>query len=551
MAIKTKTSSKTKRKLSFKKLRIKQILLIVFILVFAATGAYMVFRSKADSFDVNFETDQYNRINAFRAQNGRGALARSDCLTQAARGWALNMASRKALSHSDLANFINGYCGSGWTSLAENIGQGTSSDSLWDGFINSPLHKDNILSNSTKVGVGVFKFDNYCTDNGWCGAYYYEVMEFGNGSAGWASAPFITDAWITGRVTFNGGPAANVKLNTCIGKYPVTDGNGNYAFTVAPGAGFCVRVASGAPSTWGGPGTNNNLENVYAKTYEYQIANASCYHFCSGSAYTWDRNTDGGYDFNYTAHKSIALKSDGTGYSMDTSGILHPYNGAPKLANGKPGYWRGGNVARAIAMNNNGQGYELDYSGGLHPFGGAPNASGAPYWPGVDVGRDVKLIPGTTKGYILDMSGALHPFNGAPTTTGGAYWAGADVARKFVINSQGTGGYILDAYGGLHPFGIGTNRKMSLTAGGPYWAGWDIARSVILKPDNTGGYVLDGFGGLTPFAVGSNSKPPKFTSAPYWAGWDIARDVTFTSWSGSKPTAFVLDGWGGIHKVTQ
>jgi hypothetical protein len=173
-----------------------------------------------------------------------------------------------------------------------------------------------------------------------------------------------------------------------------------------------------------------------------------------------------------------------------------------------PSTWPGWDIARSVAVTAPGKGYILDGYGGLHPFGGAPALADPTYW-GWDIARGIALCSGAAGGYVLDGWGGIHPIGNAKPLSGSAYWEGWDIARGIVVNSTCTGGYVLDGWGGVHPFGDAP--AVNTTA---YWSGWDIARSITLVT-NSSGYVLDGYGGIHPFAANGVSMPPGLSNPLY------------------------------------
>ncbi len=571
-----RTNSKTKKTRTKKVARLSRfsglnVRLPLFIATFALVGVFLLFQSFAGTQNTNQEVYLANLVNQHRGSHSLNSLARAKCLTMAAREWAQYLGDSGQFRHSDTVGLVNKYGCSNWRGIAENIGRGGTVDSQHAAYLNSQCHHFNIDSVAYKSNP-----DGTCTATGGIGSAPYTfigtatytndggvlitVEIFGhcttNCGGEWTAPipenyPGPAQVTITGRTTFAGGPAWDVLIETCTGQQVRSDGNGNFRFNVNSGAGFCVR-ASGQPGVWGTPTTNNNgdVGGANVPSYEYQIAGKNCYHACGGGANTWDRNTDGSYDFNWAEHRSIGLTSSGKGYEIDAFGGIRSIGGTPTI--NPSHWWPNWQIARAVLVDpsGNNQAYVLDGWGGLHGLNGAPQLSGSAYWGGWDIARDVKMLNWSAhSGYTLSGWGSLHAFGGAPSPKITGYWQGQDqVAKKFVINGAGTGGYVLDWYGGLHPFNLGTNNGQPYTRGGPYWSGWNIARSVVLNPNNTGGYVMDGWGGLHPFAVGNNPIPPKIQNFPYWSGWDVARDVVITNWSGAYPTGYTLSAWGSVHR---
>ena len=97
-----------------------------------------------------------SKINKERMDRGLRPLIFDMKIRDVARAWTDHMASTGDFSHNpDYAKQIP----AGWSSAAENIawGSGTNAtvDALHTGFMNSQGHRDNILGDFTRVGVGV------------------------------------------------------------------------------------------------------------------------------------------------------------------------------------------------------------------------------------------------------------------------------------------------------------------------------------------------------------------------------------------------------------
>src|SRR5207249_4387217 len=245
-------------------------------------------------------------------------------------------------------------------------------------------------------------------------------------------------------------------------------------------------------------------------------------------------------------------------YTLDGYGGIQLDDSPPVSGSG---YWPGWQIARAAkalpGANAPQSGLVLDGYGGLHAYGTpavTESAGGSGHRWGWDIARDFAFLPDGTGGFVLDGYGGLHGFrvNGSTAplqAQGGPYWAGWDIARKVVIFPDGSGGYVLDGYGGVHAFGINgpvpaTVSKLAVTS---YW-NWNIARDIVLVPGNGNhsGYVLDGYGGTHPFhPTGDGSaQPATLSGVSYW-GWDIARGMWMLP--GSATAGYTLDGWGGLH----
>jgi uncharacterized protein YkwD len=86
-------------------------------------------------------------INGVRAQHGLAPLQFDGALSDSARSWSSQMASRRTLAHSTTLV--------GWSAMAENVGAGTHPPAIQDSFLSSPIHLANVLGNYTHMGIGV------------------------------------------------------------------------------------------------------------------------------------------------------------------------------------------------------------------------------------------------------------------------------------------------------------------------------------------------------------------------------------------------------------
>ncbi|HET7320393.1 MAG TPA: CAP domain-containing protein, partial [Candidatus Saccharimonadales bacterium] len=138
--------------------------------------------SAAPTLDSQDETADYNDTNNHRASHvGKGPLYRSGCLTTIARQWAYHMAAAGAISHNpDFAGTgsqADSTCGTNWTSLGENVGEGPSEATIFQAFLDSPCHHSNIDDTSidysssgeackwsssgyNMVGIGLYRDDS-------------------------------------------------------------------------------------------------------------------------------------------------------------------------------------------------------------------------------------------------------------------------------------------------------------------------------------------------------------------------------------------------------
>lgn len=116
------------------------------------------------------QTSLLQETNIQRSQNGRSALALNGLLQQAAQDKANDMAARNYWSHATPEGkqpwqFIAA-AGYSYTTAGENLAYGfDSSSAAISGWLNSPSHRDNLLSgNFNEVGFGVANNANYQGD---------------------------------------------------------------------------------------------------------------------------------------------------------------------------------------------------------------------------------------------------------------------------------------------------------------------------------------------------------------------------------------------------
>jgi Cysteine-rich secretory protein family len=129
----------------------------------------------ASAADSSAESQFVAKINAIRASHGLSPLAVYSEVTGVARQWTDQMVANGGISHNpNLANDVT----ANWTKLGENVGVGSSVDSLMTAFVNSPAHYKNIVDpDYNYIGVGV----SYGSD----GRMYttHDFMALDNGSS--------------------------------------------------------------------------------------------------------------------------------------------------------------------------------------------------------------------------------------------------------------------------------------------------------------------------------------------------------------------------------
>ena len=91
-------------------------------------------------------------INSQRTERGLDQLQMNGELSVLAADWSKVLATQKTLLHSDLITGVT----QNWKKLGENVGSGSSAQSIATAFINSPGHLQNIIDPSFQtVGIGV------------------------------------------------------------------------------------------------------------------------------------------------------------------------------------------------------------------------------------------------------------------------------------------------------------------------------------------------------------------------------------------------------------
>ena len=223
----------------------------------------------------------------------------------------------------------------------------------------------------------------------------------------------------------------------------------------------------------------------------------------------------------------------GAGWVLDAFGALHAYGGAPTVVTGA--WWPGWDIARdVVTAPGQAGGYVLDGYGALHPFAGAPAVVSPAYRPGWDIARGAdRRSDGSV--VVVDGQGGLHVAGGGPAIgTGGPWWPGLDLARDVAVDPRDwSRAYVLDAYGGVHVAGAGAPAPLVTVT--RYTPGRDLARRLVVLPGGTGGYVLDAAGRLHPWALEGTAMPPP--ASPATSGTGTGRGIA-------------ADGGGRLTAVT-
>lgn len=115
------------------------------------------------------EEQMAGMVNDYRAKHGLAPLEVHAAYRDVARAHSSRMADTNDLHHNPNLAADADRAVPGWRLLGENVGTGASTESVQQGFIDSPRHRDNILTAEyTVLAVGAVRADNgrlYFTQN--------------------------------------------------------------------------------------------------------------------------------------------------------------------------------------------------------------------------------------------------------------------------------------------------------------------------------------------------------------------------------------------------
>lgn len=134
--------------------RALKVALICAAFVAATPFQQVVAEAGAECFESKPEELAFlNRINLARRAESRGRLQLDPELTKVARRHSREMTAKNLLQHTDTATFRRRV--TNWTLLGENVGVGSTVESLHRAFMASASHRDNILFGSFRhIGIG-------------------------------------------------------------------------------------------------------------------------------------------------------------------------------------------------------------------------------------------------------------------------------------------------------------------------------------------------------------------------------------------------------------
>jgi hypothetical protein len=104
------------------------------------------------------EARLYQLTNGSRAQAGLPPLAYDDLASAVARAWANELAASGDLRHNpNLAVQTDAQVTTQWTLIGENVGYAGNIDEMHAAYMDSPRHRDNILGDFNRVGIGAVR----------------------------------------------------------------------------------------------------------------------------------------------------------------------------------------------------------------------------------------------------------------------------------------------------------------------------------------------------------------------------------------------------------
>src|SRR4051795_9157820 len=115
--------------------------------------------ASAESSPSAFGSRLVSLINQARADHGLKALTVASGTSSVAANWTNHLDQQQALSHNPaLGHQLETHGSPDWTAYGENVGDGptSSADTLFNAYMNSPEHRDNILGSAYRyLGIGV------------------------------------------------------------------------------------------------------------------------------------------------------------------------------------------------------------------------------------------------------------------------------------------------------------------------------------------------------------------------------------------------------------
>lgn len=368
-------------------------------------------------------------LNMARAGSGKSLLVLDPSLSNVSRNWSNRMADANDLRHNpSYGAEITRWVTSSWTVAGENVGVGGSPDSLHNAFWNSIGHRNNVLGDYNRVGIGAVR----AHDRLWVTFNFLKAGSI-SGSTGvsdCAAPGYLLDAF--------GG------IHSVAGAPPVSNPSGYWV-------GWDIARDISLDATGKG----------------YKLDGYGGLYPLGGAA----RIKPSGY-WNWDVAVAVAALPGGNGaYVLDAFGGIHQAGAAPKVS--PSGYWVGWKIARDIAVNPTAptSGYVLDGFGALHPFGGAPAARVTGYSPS-GTARSFSFLDDGTGGYVVDANGGVSPFavGNNPLPPSKAKLTPIAQANASYAIVHGTSATVITSAGAR----LGQGELCATPAP---WGGWNVIRS--------------------------------------------------------------------------
>lgn len=134
---------------------VRALAALVVLVLISGVVSLATASSAAAATPAEMEQQFSDLANSARRMRGLAPLSADGALAQTSRAWSQSMASAGQLSHDPNLGAVVSAIDPTWTRIAENVGFGGTTNDLWRAFLNSALHKANILGDYNKVGIGV------------------------------------------------------------------------------------------------------------------------------------------------------------------------------------------------------------------------------------------------------------------------------------------------------------------------------------------------------------------------------------------------------------
>jgi hypothetical protein len=136
-------------------------LIAVLLAALVALAGVAALAAPAGAGDVEDEARLFELTNQSRAQAGLAPLAYDPAAVGVARAWAQELARSGNLRHNpNLVRDVEANVTRDWTRVGENVGYAGGVDQVHNAYMNSTGHRNNILGQYNRVGVGAARDGN-------------------------------------------------------------------------------------------------------------------------------------------------------------------------------------------------------------------------------------------------------------------------------------------------------------------------------------------------------------------------------------------------------